>query len=520
MQNDDSGERVAIPEDGHGPIPPRYWWLKRISIGVGVLLVALVVLRLWWGWEADRRLQAEIDRIIASGEPFYPEDYIEDIPDEQNAAVLYDEAVKLFDASVSPAAEINFVCSDFLSCPEMLEDARRAVEDRRAILRILRRARSRSEVFWKNVGMRFATVGVVDLGTQRKLSKLMHMSAFCDFHDANHEELVATFHDMIAQADALSCRPHLIDSLVALACKSMARHALQATVAKLVVSDAGVQPSGTQPARRRQVMELMSRLLNEEPMRSSIVRSFHGERTLAYDSVQWMAGTGTGSTGWPGVSVVELIDNLLARPLYSLDSVRLMRGFSVFALAAQEDSWPAAAGRIASETSQATTVRAVSRPMTEPPYGSVYTSHVRSLQLYFRTVAENRLAATAIAIRLYELDYGERPDSLEVLVPDYLPSVPADPFTDDQSSIRYTRDSGGDRLYSVGLNGRDDGGDDTREKPFRSRDYVFFLDGKPVENEEGKYDDASSGEAVNDNQHGEDDRENAGNEDDREHQPK
>ena len=41
-------------------------------MSVGVLFVLLLALRLWWGWEAHRRLQAEIDRIIAAGEPIYP----------------------------------------------------------------------------------------------------------------------------------------------------------------------------------------------------------------------------------------------------------------------------------------------------------------------------------------------------------------------------------------------------------------------------------------------------------------
>src|SRR3990172_6612547 len=70
------------------PVPPRYWWLKRIALTVGILLVAVIALRLWWGWEADRRLQAEIDKIIAAGDPIDPEDFDpkEEIPNEQNAA--------------------------------------------------------------------------------------------------------------------------------------------------------------------------------------------------------------------------------------------------------------------------------------------------------------------------------------------------------------------------------------------------------------------------------------------------
>lgn len=47
---------------GDVPIPPRYWWLKRFLVAGGVLILGLAVLRWWWGWEAERGLQAEIQR--------------------------------------------------------------------------------------------------------------------------------------------------------------------------------------------------------------------------------------------------------------------------------------------------------------------------------------------------------------------------------------------------------------------------------------------------------------------------
>lgn len=57
------------------PIPPRYWWLKRIGVVCLALLLALAALRWWWGCDAHHRLQAEIDKIIAAGEPIYPQDF-------------------------------------------------------------------------------------------------------------------------------------------------------------------------------------------------------------------------------------------------------------------------------------------------------------------------------------------------------------------------------------------------------------------------------------------------------------
>jgi hypothetical protein len=68
------------------------------------------------------------------------------------------------------------------------------------------------------------------------------------------------------------------------------------------------------------------------------------------------------------------------------------------------------------------------------------------------------MAGVALAIRLYELDHGQRPAMLAELVPDYLASVPCDPFDGNNGSIRYKPDAPSPVLYSVGVNGADESG--------------------------------------------------------------
>jgi hypothetical protein len=98
-------------------------------------------------------------------------------------------------------------------------------------------------------------------------------------------------------------------------------------------------------------------------------------------------------------------------------------------------------------------------------------------------VAVQRMAATALAIRLYQIDAGLRPSDLKALVPRYLAAVPVDPFDKDGRPIRCL--SAGDRplLYSAHTNGKDDGGDfaldaDGSVDDGASPDQVFFLDGR------------------------------------------
>ncbi len=72
-------------------------------------------------------------------------------------------------------------------------------------------------------------------------------------------------------------------------------------------------------------------------------------------------------------------------------------------------------------------------------------------------------AQAAIAIERYRRAHGnEPPETLEALVPEYLETVPADPF--DGAPLRYRRLPEGYVVYSIGLNLQDDGGTERPER--------------------------------------------------------
>jgi hypothetical protein len=75
-----------------------------------------------------------------------------------------------------------------------------------------------------------------------------------------------------------------------------------------------------------------------------------------------------------------------------------------------------------------------------------------------RLAARNFLLQADLAIRLYQHGHGELPKSLAQLVPEYLPEVPRDPFSALRDSIRYRIEGDAVVLYSVGMDGHDDGG--------------------------------------------------------------
>lgn len=72
-----------------------------------------------------------------------------------------------------------------------------------------------------------------------------------------------------------------------------------------------------------------------------------------------------------------------------------------------------------------------------------------------QVVVLNRCLQSALALRAFESKEGRLPESMAELVPKYLPAVPADPL--GGAALKWNPQT--KRLYSVGEDGRDDGGD-------------------------------------------------------------
>jgi len=70
---------------------------------------------------------------------------------------------------------------------------------------------------------------------------------------------------------------------------------------------------------------------------------------------------------------------------------------------------------------------------------------------------QNRLLIVALALRAYRVEHGAYPAKLSALVPAYLSSIPGDPFV-SSGPLRYKPSSPGYILYSIGPDGKDDGG--------------------------------------------------------------
>jgi len=70
---------------------------------------------------------------------------------------------------------------------------------------------------------------------------------------------------------------------------------------------------------------------------------------------------------------------------------------------------------------------------------------------------QNALLMVTLALRAYHLEHGAYPPTLAALTPGYLRAVPDDPFA-LSGALRYKRQGARYILYSVGPDGKDDGG--------------------------------------------------------------
>ncbi len=85
-------------------------------------------------------------------------------------------------------------------------------------------------------------------------------------------------------------------------------------------------------------------------------------------------------------------------------------------------------------------------------------NYTKASERAVQTETERQMTLAAIALKRFQLRHGTLPPSLEALVPELLPAVPYDCMGAKPLGYRVKAD-GTYVLYSVGEDGKDDGGD-------------------------------------------------------------
>jgi len=483
-------ENTHVTEAEPERIPKRFWWLKRIAIGVAALVIVVGVVRWWWGRCASRALDAELSRYVAAGQPILPSDFDPaPIPDKDNAALVLKEAA----AALTLTTEQEEIVGELTSGPEPFgsrrDDARKIVEANAEAIGLVHKARSMPGADW---GVRFRTLAVESntrfLIEQDRLSNVLCVAARCHHEQGNHAAAFETLLDMLAAAERIEELPTMFAHCLDMAIVKHVAGCIEGLLPELRISDRPhVDGMPVRPADRLQIEAVIARLLDEEACRHGLVDGFYTERMMGLDTALMFIGgqvERSAVAGRPTARVVirQQTGVFMSRPALELEIVRVMRYTAALPEAAKAPTWPACQKRLTPRPQVAWGPPAAGR-LVSAFCVPVFANDV--IRDHFRDLSYRRMAALGLAIRLYELDHGRRPERLDVLASQYLPDIPDDPFSGDGRKIGYKPSGETPMLYSVSLNGVDEHGAFGRDPnglvDWEAKDLPFFLDGdRPI----------------------------------------
>jgi hypothetical protein len=194
------------------------------------------------------------------------------------------------------------------------------------------------------------------------------------------------------------------------------------------------------------------------------------ENWIARERAYWLYYTmpGVFSDEPPGfgprrITPVEAIATRLTRPLRDRRTIAELREYDQ-AIEVSKRPWPQKIDDVHAfvESHRANRSQSI-RPGIFDALTRPFGAHAASGSMigYFDAITEalarNRASIGVIAVARYQHDHhGQRPAALQQLIPTYLSAALIDPY--NGAELRYWHDCGHVKVYSVGLNRQDDGG--------------------------------------------------------------
>ena len=468
----------------------RLTWRRRLAIGTGLIVVGLILLRGLWGFAANQRLARQIEQYRAAGQLVYAAEFnaqLDAVEESRNAAVLLEKAMDKYVPTTASGIDASTFFYEPSSFEKNASDARELMESNAEVLALVRQARQLPDVAWtKKLGQ--PTAGVLSAHRQLSFARFLWFVAAHSFRTGDHASAVATLRDLLAFTEAVGAHPAMISPMLAQAYLDMEFRLIEEYGSILRVAGRAHESEETlTPAAREQVEELVRELVSERLARKNEVQAYLGSRSLLLDTLETcglldaVAPQSLGSL--LGIKPFKHIVDFTFHPVLVLDIGREVHCDTLASEAVAEPTWREADRRFHDEPVSAHLMYRLTHPITFTPFGTSSASVQLSVRSFFEFLARRRMAAVALAIRLYEVDHKRRPVELAALVPHYLHTVPQDPFSADGAKLGYLPAAEPALLYSVGFDGRDHKGQEIL-KPDGSRnmeesDIRFYLDGKP-----------------------------------------
>ncbi len=435
--------------------------------GFAAFSVFLVGVRLAWGYVASHRLEVEIADIKAAGERFEPQDFavLDRPPKEDNAATYYlranDEIVEKFGGNIG-LFDLTMYPESYEKYPDVFKSARRANE---AAIDLVRVAGKKEHAAWPLVITKPMVNSLISyLSEMRGLTRFLQIMGLSAFLDGDHDEVITICNDMVTLSERLQQPSEMCTVITRLASGGIwgtAAELLEEVTPRLAVvdSDQKVERKASGAVLRERVERLITRILDDKAVWQAhddgLVwdRASYAELMIGVRNSLNPAGVTSSPSSF---FYTGIFGNILGKPLLDLDTARTIGYLNQCRRAVALRDWQAVQeqGAILDRAYKGNQWTEIAQLLSR----NILPTVTRAAELTFRDVATRRMAAIALAIRLYEIDHGERPEKLDDLVPNYLPSVPIDPFASPPQPFGYLPEAEPPVLYCVDADGVDQGG--------------------------------------------------------------
>jgi hypothetical protein len=443
---------------------PRVTW-RFILICIVLTWILPLLWALWDRHAAHQQLQREIALHRARGEPVILQDFISSsVPDDLNATIPIRRVAAVARLNADDDRRLDDIFPYRANAPTAADVATVAeiIRPRQVVFQAMADARARSLVSWNiHWGARARDVDAKYLNDIRAVAITLSYGAWVHHQQMNDARAALDVLDLIYLARLTDAGGTSVSHCVSLATLRSATERSRMSALTLQVQspivDGPQASAATRATTRQQVVELIAWMLDESSREIALDRSCYVYRMELLDAAQGFAEE---------------------FPIFNGDidraALATLRQFDALQGACRASSYPEALGVLRSPNDRPASPGIL---LGMNPFLPNSESHCLR---EFRVLTERRVAATALALRLYALDHVDKlPSTLNALVPTYLPSIPADPFAPDGRALSY-RPAPRPALYSVNQDGIDDNMDDTPIEgdgynEWDARDAVFYL---------------------------------------------
>ncbi|MCC6488308.1 MAG: hypothetical protein IT364_12490 [Candidatus Hydrogenedentes bacterium] len=440
------------------PDPPRSREKSSRALGCVVaaciLFVVLVFAAVWSVSSYVGGVNARIADLEAGirerGQPLTLDElnaYYPAVPDDENAALVYAEAFALMDA-IDPGREQEAALWDRLVGldpgaevpPDLRADMEAYLDARAEVLAILDRAAEFPQAHYSVDFDQGMEMDLPHLAKLRSCARLEVIRGTVAAVDGGFDEYTACHRRVLSMANSLSREPAVISQLV--------RAVLHSIAAEALIRDLNRAPMP------RDTLDELARLYTDCEIPDCLSRSVAGEWCLWVSALRALSA----DANVDRTADVQFMDAAMKKSgaagvfqhltkLRYLEVLKLLEPLTV----ADDVPWPERL-RVASEIESAAEEAAFVNITAQ-----FFLPSVRGAVIALaREAAVLRMTQTVLAVERYRTARGALPDTLQDLVPQFLPEVPEDPF--DGKPLRYKHTESGYLVYSVYANEIDDGG--------------------------------------------------------------